>query len=393
MKPRYLISLLLGIMFILLLSSCTGNKTKEVVEKPRRPIELAKDAVEEAQEAYDEERHEDAIASFKEAIEQYEFAAPTAAETDSIDVRIEQVKLFMAKIYMDMASESSEMEIHTDAIDQLQEALKVLADIQALTISHTEKEELIKALYRRTAYAQQAAGLYEDALVSYDKELALDPSNEEILNIKYDVLNNYIKDEERAINVLIDYAETSQNYNAYLILGGKYDERGNFAEASKYYELAMAANPSEDVLISVANFYRNNSKWADSNIVLEKLVKAKPDDATLASVYRLIADNYGKIKNNAKMIEYFEKSLTLERNADIALIVTKHYYDAKNYSKTINYATMVINSDPNNAAAYLLRGDSYNKQKKYSDAKADLQRIVNDRTYGETAQKILKTIK
>lgn len=393
MKPRFYIMLLSAALLAILLGACSGTKEVVPVEVPPTPMELANAAVTGAQNDYDEEAYDEAIIKFKDALTQYELAAPTAAETDSVDVKIEQVKLFMAKIYMDIASESSNLEIHTDAIEQLQSALEIMQEIEPLTIPESEKTELIKALYRRIAYAQQAAGLYEDALETYDLELAMDPDNEDILNIKYEILNDYIKDEARAIQVLKDYAETSQNYNAYLILGNRYDERKNFDEAKRYYEMALELNPNKDVLIMVANFYRNNGKWADSNAALERLVALKPEDSTLATVYNLIALNYNELKNRAKSVEYLEKALAIEPNVNNALSVAGYYHSAKNYNKTITYATMVLREDSNNSTALLLRGDSYFRLKRNSDAKADLQRIVNDRTHGNTAQQILKQIK
>ncbi len=393
MKPRFYIMLLSAALLAILLGACSGTKEVVPVEVPPTPMELANAAVTGAQNDYDEEAYDEAIIKFKEALTQYELAAPTAAETDSVDVKIEQVKLFMAKIYMDIASESSNLEIHTDAIEQLQSALEIMQEIEPLTIPESEKTELIKALYRRIAYAQQAAGLYEEALETYDLELAMDPDNEDILNIKYEILNDYIKDEARAIQVLKDYAETSQNYNAYLILGNRYDERKNFDEAKRYYEMALELNPNKDVLIMVANFYRNNGKWADSNAALERLVALKPEDSTLATVYNLIALNYNELKNRAKSVEYLEKALAIEPNVNNALSVAGYYHSAKNYNKTITYATMVLREDSNNSTALLLRGDSYFRLKRNSDAKADLQRIVNDRTHGNTAQQILKQIK
>ncbi len=393
MKPRFYIMLLSAALLAILLGACSGTKEVVPVEVPPTPMELANAAVTGAQNDYDEEAYDEAIIKFKDALTQYELAAPTAAETDSVDVKIEQVKLFMAKIYMDIASESSNLEIHTDAIEQLQSALEIMQEIEPLTIPESEKTELIKALYRRIAYAQQAAGLYEEALETYDLELAMDPDNEDILNIKYEILNDYIKDEARAIQVLKDYAETSQNYNAYLILGNRYDERKNFDEAKRYYEMALELNPNKDVLIMVANFYRNNGKWADSNAALERLVALKPEDSTLATVYNLIALNYNELKNRAKSVEYLEKALAIEPNVNNALSVAGYYHSAKNYNKTITYATMVLREDSNNSTALLLRGDSYFRLKRNSDAKADLQRIVNDRTHGNTAQQILKQIK
>ncbi|HNU98023.1 MAG TPA: hypothetical protein PKG99_04985, partial [Candidatus Syntrophosphaera thermopropionivorans] len=65
----------------------------------------------------------------------------------------------------------------------------------------------------------------------------------------------------------------------------------------------------------------------------------------------------------------------------------------KNWDKVITYATKAINANPSNAAAYLLRGNAYYMKKNYAAAKADLQRIQNDPTYGKSASDILKKIK
>jgi tetratricopeptide (TPR) repeat protein len=393
MKPRFYIMLLSAVLLVILLGACSGTKEVVPVEVPPTPMELANAAVTGAQSDYEDENYDEAIVKFKEALTQYELAAPTASETDSVAVKIEQVQLFMAKIYMDIASESSNLEIHADAIEQLQSALEIMQQIEPLTIPESEKTELIKALYRRIAYAQQAAGLYEDALKTYDLELAMDPDNEDILNIKYEILNDHIKDEARAIKVLKDYAETSQNYNAYLILGNRYDERKNFDEAKKYYEMALELNPNKDVLITVANFYRNNSKWADSNAALERLVALKPEESTLVTVYNLIALNYEQLKNKNKWAEYLEKSLAIQPDANIALGLASYYNSAKNYNKTVTYATMVLRENANNADALMLRGYSYFNLKRNNDAKADLQRLVNDPRHGKAAQQLLKQIK
>lgn len=394
MKPRFYFILLTAVLLMLVLGACSGNKEVAVeVEAPPSPLELANAAVTGAQSDYEEEHYENAIEKFNEALAQYELAAPTAAETDSVAMKIEQVQLFMAKIYMDMASESSNLEIHTDAIEQLQSALTLMQAIKPITIPESEKMELIKALYRRIAYAQQAAGQYEEALLTYDQELAIDPNNEDILNIKYDILSNYIKDEARAVKVLKDYAETSQDYKAYWILGIKYNERNNYDEAKKYYEMALELNPSENMLLNVSEFYRSNNKWAESNAILERVVALKPNDSTLVTVYNQLALNHEQLRSKAKWAEYLEKSLAIQPDANVALGLASYFNSAKNYNKTVTYATMVLREQPNNSDAIMLRGYSYFNLKRNSDAKADLQKIVNDPRHGKTAQQLLKQIK
>lgn len=385
--------LIAATIILVLISSCAKTKPQVVVEAPPKPLELAHAATKAGEEAYENQLLEDAKLKFNEAIRHFEEAAPTAAEADSIDVNIERMYINIAKVNMDLATDSSADQMHSEAIAQLRDALNSMKKIKPITISMTEKNDIIKSLHIRIAYANQAAGRFEDALLAYDEVLKMEPGNEEILNNKYVILNDNIKDEARAFQVLKDYAQASNDYRAYLILGTRYNEKKNVTEATKFFEQALTLNSSPDVLTRVSDFYRSNNNWAASNTILDKLIASKPDNATLAAVYRIMGDNFSKLKNNARKVDSWEKSLALEPNAEIALAVTKHYYDAKNYDKAITFATRVINIDPNNAAAYLLRGDSYFRQKKNSQAKADLQRIVNDREYGATAQQLLKAIK
>ena len=393
MKTRLLIQLVTVLMLIVLISSCAKTKPQVVVEEAPKPIDLALAATKAGEEAYGSDQLEEAILKFKEAIGFFEAAAPNAQPSDSIEVNIERMQINIAKVNMDMATESSSAQMHKEAISQLQEALTIFKQIKPITITVAEKTEILQALYIRLAYAQQADHQYEEALLSYDRVLEIEPGNEEILNNKYVILNDNIKDENRAFQVLKDYATASNDYKAYLILGARYNEKKNVAEATKYYEQALTLNQSNDVLTRVSDFYRSNNNWAASNKVLDQLIANKPDNATLAAVYRLMGDNFNRLKNNAKKVEAWEKSVALERNADISLALAKHYYDAKNYNKAITFATQVISQESNNAAAYLLRGDSYFRLKKNTEAKADLQRIVNHREYGATAQKLLKSIK
>jgi len=393
MKKHFLLYLVIATFMLVLISSCAKAKPEVVIPEAPKPIDLAHAAVKAGEEAYQSQMMGDAILKFQEAIAYFETAAPTAAETDSIEVNIERMQINIAKVNMDLATESSAALMHGEAIGQLQEALTIFEAIKPVTMPVSEKDEIVKSLHLRIAYAHQAAGQYEDALLAYDEVLKMDPGNEEILNNKYVILNDNIKDEARAFQVLKDYTEASNDYKAYLILGARYNEKKNVTEATKYYEQALQLNQSADVLTRVSDFYRANNNWAASNKVLDQLVTAQPDNATLAAVYRIQGDNYSKLKNNAKKVDAWEKSVALERNSDISLAIAKHYYDAKNYSKAITFATQVISQDSGNAAAYLLRGDSYYRTKKLTEAKADLQRIQNDPSYGATAQKLLKAIK
>jgi tetratricopeptide (TPR) repeat protein len=386
--------LLIVILTVLLsIAACSKNKKEVVVEPPRNPLALAHEASSEGLEAFNSKQFDDALVKFNEAIALFNEAAPTAAATDSISLNIEKMNLNIAKVYMDEALESANLEMYDDSITNYQKAVQIYQSLLPIAITVEEKTTSIAMLNRNIAITLRSATRYEEALTYYDKCLETDPGNEELLNAKYQILNDDLKDETRALQVLKDYAEAAGDYKAYLILGSKYAEKNKIADATIYYEKALAINQGPDVLSRMADFYRTAKDYKKSNQIIEQLVATKPDDATLALMYRIMADNYDKLKNASKKVEYWEKSLTIEKHTDTSQNLANHYYNAKNYAKAITYATQVINADPSRAAAFLMRGASYYNTKKYTEAKADLQRIQNDSKYGADATKLLKAIK
>ncbi|HNT52200.1 MAG TPA: hypothetical protein PKH19_02265 [Candidatus Syntrophosphaera sp.] len=382
------------LVILIALAACSSNKkVVEPVEVPPTPLELAREAADNGAAAFTSEDYTGALAAFAEAKEYYLQAAPTATAADSVEVNVERIELNQALTYMTMAKESVELGLHADALEEYEQAVRVYQALVPLTITALERDSYVNILNRNLAITAENAAQYERALGYYDRVLEVEPGNEEILNIKYHILKDKIKDEERAFQVLKDYAEASKDYRAYLILAQAYRENNDQEAAAANYEKALLLANNADVFTRVADFYREIGNYQKSNEVLEKFVTTGPDNAALALAYRVIAGNYDKLRNITKKIEYYDKSLTVERNADVALILANHYNQQKLWDRVISYATQVINLDATKAAAFLLRGNAYYMNKRYSEAKLDLNRIVNDPTYGKSAQDILSRIK
>jgi len=381
------------LLLILVASGCGKNKEIPIVEPPPNPLALAHEAAAQGARAYQDEDLQEALAAFTSAQELFLEAQPTASEADSVDVNIERMQLNIAKTYMDMAFENAQFSMFEDALADYEKALAIYQGLVPLTIDKAERDASIGVLYRNMALTAQNAGQYERSLVFYDRVLEYEPGNEDILNIKYSILKDNIKDEARAMQVLKDYAQVSNDYRAYLILADRYRENGDNTNAALYYEKALELEKSSAVFTKVADFYRATGDFAKSNQILEQYVATKPEAASLGTIYRVMADNFDKLKNTAKRIEHLEKSVEVDPNADVALVLANHYYQAKNYNKVITYATQVINLDASKTAAFLLRGDSYYRLKRNAEARADLTRIQNDPVYGASAQSLLKAIK
>ncbi len=391
-KYAYLATILLALLLVV--SACSSNKkVKEPVTPPPTPLELAKAAADTAATAFEEEDYFRALNYFNQSRDYYLQAQPTAAPTDSVDVNTEKIQINIAVTNMRMANESAQDLMYDDAINEYLAAANIYKSLTPLTMTAKERDEYVSILYRNMALTAQNSGQYERAMGYYDNVLQYEPGNADVLMAKYSILKNDIKDQVRAYNVLKDYAEASQDYKAYLVLANAYRDEKDNNTAAIYYDKAIELQQSAEVYTTVADFYRFIQNYKKSNEMLEKLVATISDNASVAQAYRIMADNYDKLKNNSKKIEFLDKSLNLEANADVALTLANHWNGQKNWDRVITYATKTINTDSSKAAAFLLRGNAYYQKKNFTAAKADLQRIAGDPNYGKSASDLLKKIK
>lgn len=391
-KIAYLSVLLLALF--LAMTACSANKKIEIPEEPEpTALELAEISSREAADAFDIEDFPEALDLFNKAKDYYIQGQSIAVPTDSVDVNIERTQINIAVTYMRMAMESNQAEFFSDAIEEYESAVNIYKSLVPLTITMKERDESISFLYQNLAVTAQNASHFEQALGYYDNVLQYEPGNADVLMSKYSILKNDIQDQVRAYKVLEDYAEATQDPNAFIVLANAYQDDGDNNTAAVYYDKAMELGNSFDVYSRAADFYRNIRNYSKSNEILNQLVELAPDNTSKALAYRIMADNYDNLKNNSKKIEFYDKSLNLEPNADVALLLANHWNQSKNWDRVITYATKVISIDSSKSAAFLLRGNAYYMKKNHTAAKADLQRIQNDPSYGKSASEILKRIK
>jgi tetratricopeptide (TPR) repeat protein len=381
------------LVLLVLLSACGSNKEVQApVEPVRNPLILAHSAAARGTEAFNDEFYNDAISAFTEAISLFNEAALTATPADSVAENIEKMNLNIAKSYIELANESMELSSFDEALDYYSKALNVYNSITPKLITQEELQQNIIGIYNNMAITAKQAGKFEQALTYYDQILKLTPNDADVLYAKFYVLRDNIKDENRAYAVLIDYAELTQDAKAFINVADSYAEKGNLIEAGKYYQKALAIEPSVDLYRRLANYYSSLKDYNNANLYLQKVADSNPESSELAQIYALMAKNYEGMNDKKKMVEYYEKSLSIERNPQLALLLASYYNSQKNYAKVISNANITLSIDPKNADALMLRGVAYYQMKNYSAAKADLERLQNDPKYGTQAKNLLKNI-
>jgi len=391
MKQKIITFVVLALL--VLLSACGSNKkVKAPVEPVRNPLILAHSAAAKGTEAYNAESYTEAISAFTEAISLFNEAAPTASPADSIAESIEKMNLNIAKSYIELANESMDLNSYDEALDYYNKALNVYQSLTPKLITQEELQQNIIGIYNNMAITAKQAGKFEEALTYYDQILKLTPNDADILYAKFYVLRDNIKDDNRAYAVLIDYAELTQDAKAFINVADSYMEKGNLSEAGKYYQKALAIEPGIDVYRRLANYYNKLNDYNNANLYLQKVAESNPEPSELAQIYAMMAKNYEELKDRKNMVEYYEKSLSIERNPTLALLLASYYNSQKNYAKVISNASITLSIDPKNADALMLRGVAYYQTKNYSAAKADLEKVQNDPKYGTQAKNLLKNI-
>jgi tetratricopeptide (TPR) repeat protein len=358
-----------------------------------KPLVLAHEAALDGSASYKEKDYTMAIENFTKAIDLYKSQEAVATEADSVAYNIEVLTLNTAKVYSDIAFNSFKDQMYTEALQNFEKSLAIYKSIKPTTITQKDLTDMILDLYSNLALTSQQAKDYEKTISYYNKILEVTPNNEEVLNLKFSVLRDNIKDEARAMKVLKDYAEVSNDPNAYIMIADKYRDANNNTEAENYYLKALAQKNEASVMLKIADFYRSIGEWNKSTDMFMKFIATNPAQDMLATAYKLVGDNYRQAKNTAKMVEYFEKYIGIERDPQIALLLASHYNGIKNYNKVVTYSTIVLGSDSKNTDAIMLRGLAYYNLKRSAEAKADLEKIQNDSKYGDNAKKLLKALK
>jgi tetratricopeptide (TPR) repeat protein len=166
------------------------------------------------------------------------------------------------------------------------------------------KDKIEKAtFYHRLGYAKYNQGEYKEALVLYEKSLAI---REQLLPPNHpDLAKSYIN------------------------IGLVYDSMGEYSKALSYYEKALAIQqqslpPTHPDLASsynnIGNVYDNMGEYSKALSSHEKALAIRqqslpPNHPDLAKSYGSIGSVYSKMGEYSKALSYYEKSLAIRQQS------------------------------------------------------------------------------
>ncbi|MGV8815475.1 MAG: tetratricopeptide repeat protein [Gelidibacter sp.] len=288
---------------------------------------------------------------------------------------------------------------------------------QAIEVFKTyEKQEEV---YEKMAKANLALGNYDEALASYDNALNAFP--EDAL-IKYDyakLLSRSKKLNDAAVLfselVYLDYKNPNYHYE----LGLVFEKQGDSTAMNRFHSAYELDHTHQKAIYKIARYFLAKRNHEASLRYINTGLKSYANNAELISLKAL---NYYRKENYKEASVWFEKLLDLGESSQFIheklsfcyaeqllyekAIVQAHRavdYDSKNatnlyilgqlYEKIDNFAAaeewiakaLNILDQPLNAEYTKLAG-VLNRQKKYKEAIAALQKAVNENPQDEAAQ-------
>jgi tetratricopeptide (TPR) repeat protein len=248
-------------------------------------------------------------------------------------------------------------------------------------------------LWYRNAYASYAKGKdLENAARVMGKRIELDPDNYQLVKVQAHIYKKYLNNIPKAIEILKEYNQRRRTFTVEEKIGHYYIDANDLENALTWFEKAYEQKKDSQVIKNIATIYvklGNNEKAIQA---YENFLETNPSESVLAKTYKNMGALYDDIKKSAQATNYYEKSLKLQYDRNVALLLLSKYYDNKKYDKAKSKAELLLskNAADNDALYYraMINYETGNKQQ----AKADFEKIRSNPKYSQIAKGFIDSI-
>jgi tetratricopeptide (TPR) repeat protein len=172
-----------------------------------------------------------------------------------------------------------------------------------------------------------------------------------------------IEDFRNAIGYLETYVDSvPDDYEGWALLGEAYSELDQKPLAEQHLRRSLELNKKDNrrAYSNLTTLLREERDFAEAEELCLEWIKQRPQDAAVS--YRGIGWGYSSRGANRKAIEYFEKSLAIEKNTHTYWGLLMSYVDGlRDYKTAIRYAQEWAEFDQREANAYFMLGQAHYK--------------------------------
>lgn len=211
-------------------------------------------------------------------------------------------------------------------------------------------------------------GEYDKALEILNKQLSIveDPDAYNYVGKIYQEKGEIelaIKNFEKALEFKPDFFEV--NYE----LGKIYYSMNDFKNASKYLTKASSIHTDDvEVLNLTAETYKKVGHSDDAVILFEKILELEPNNSFANAK---IGEIYFQRLDYSKAIQYFEDSIQITYDENVALMLAKSYFEINNYPSALDVIREILAVNKDNKKALSLKKAIELKGIKPKEEKAD----------------------
>lgn len=155
--------------------------------------------------------------------------------------------------------------------------------------------------------------------------------------------------------------------NSYALvgIGDAKRKKGDFQEASRYYNMCLQLQDNNYALFGLADCYKASRSFSKAIEIWERYLRQ--DDKNITVLTR-VADAYRKIKDFSSSKKYYIQVLEFEANNPYALIGLGHlHYDFREYQAALGYWERILDSNSKKVDIRVLTslGNCHRKLKTY----------------------------
>ena len=190
------------------------------------------------------------------------------------------------------------------------------ANVSATVITPNSEENVDFLISQaEEAYGQ---GMYEQAIVYFDRALAMEPGNTDVLVSIGDALN-YLSRYQEAIEYFDRALAIDPNHlNALIIKGIALDYLGRYQEAIVYYDSALAIDPNNtDALINKGIALDGLGRYQEAIVYYDRALDIDPN--FIRALYNK-GNSLAGLENCVEAIRYYDKVLGIDPDYRPALV-------------------------------------------------------------------------
>ena len=276
---------------------------------------------------------------------------------------------------------------------------------QAFEAAITKLEEAVKTdgipldnekISRWLLYAFQGyyqGKKYENALQVQNERIKMDSGNYKLISTEAKLLKTFLNRVDEAIVVLKEYNTAKRSFKVEKKIASYYADLEDYENSVIWYKKAYEQKKDATVIEKIAIIYLKLDRNSEAITAYEDFIKTNPNKSVLAKTYMNLGKLYEDMKNNAKSIENYEKSIELKYNSNIALTLIMKYYEGESYDKALEKIALFLKNKPGNNDAIYYRAMIHFDRGEKKSAKADFQTISSDPKYSKLAKGYIESIK